>query len=862
MDAGILERDAPLASLADWADKAADGAGCVVLVSGEAGIGKSTLVRAFGATQRKDRRWLTGYCDDLATPRVLGPLRDLRGELGPELTRALVDGDRFRAAEALRDELAEAGRPTVLVIEDVHWIDEATLDVLRFLVPRLAVLPAALVLTYRDDELTPDHPLRHLLGLVSRAANLHRIRLERLSPAAVRQLSTAAAVDPDRVYGVTSGNPYFVAEVLASGDSDAVPLTIADAVNARLLPLSAEARTLIERLSVVPSAVERWLVDALSGPGSDAVEVAERRGLVTATGDRVAFRHELTRRAVLDGMPSSRRIAAHARVLEELLQRDGVDVSRIVHHAAGAGDRDSIITHGPRAAHEAVAAGAHRQAAAHLRLVLDQRPDLDPAAEADLWEAYGVECYTINTPADVSREALVRAAELRRTGEPDPVALAGTLRWLSRVCWWEGDTQAARQVGDEAIAVLTGTGHDADLAMLYSNQSQLLALAGREEEAVEKASRALELGSDVPATRSHALNNLGLARSRSSHAAGRPVLVESLEVALAGGEIEHACRSYVNIIWQDMENLQLDTARTLLADGIRLAERAEVLVYAHYFQFMRGLLMFALGEWDGVVAAASQALDSVKPFRCGALVLIGRLQARRGEPGAIDLLNEAWDLAQEIGECQRIGPAAAALADAAWLAGDPAAALPQVRTAYDLALRCGTVPVRAELAYWLGVASGSPVDVEGDHPYALLAKGQWREAAQRWREAGSAYEAALAMTHGTDEAELLDTLATLDGLGAEPLATMLRATLRMRGVSRVPRGPAPSTRANPAGLTDRQLAVVALVAEGLTNAEIAGQLVLSVRTVDSHVAATFDKLGVRSRREAVTRARELGIVTR
>ena len=132
---------------------------------GEAGIGKSSLVEALRSHLPAEGRMLVGYCDDLATPRTLGPFRDLVGSVGTEFSRAVADGsERDRVLTALRAELTWPEHPTVLVIEDVHWADDATLDALRYLIRRIADLPAVLVLTYRDDELNREHPLHGLLG--------------------------------------------------------------------------------------------------------------------------------------------------------------------------------------------------------------------------------------------------------------------------------------------------------------------------------------------------------------------------------------------------------------------------------------------------------------------------------------------------------------------------------------------------------------------------------------------------------------------------------------------------------------------------------------------------------------------------
>src|SRR5262252_9172355 len=268
----ILEREQELAELGAAAREATSGNGSIVLIEGEAGIGKSSLVNSIRSVLPAEARLLLGYCDDLATPRVLGPLRDMRDQVGTSLTAALDSGDRGRVLDALRAELDWADHPTVLVVEDVHWADEATLDVLRFLVRRISSLPAVLVLTYRDDELTQDHPLRQLLGLISRTTpRVRRLHPARLSLDAVRQLGSATTLDPARVYEMTSGNPFLVAEVLASGSVGEVPPSIAEAVRARLGDLDEPTREAVEQLAVVPSAVERWLVESVIRGGLAAL---------------------------------------------------------------------------------------------------------------------------------------------------------------------------------------------------------------------------------------------------------------------------------------------------------------------------------------------------------------------------------------------------------------------------------------------------------------------------------------------------------------------------------------------------------------------------------------------------------------
>ncbi|MFE9768392.1 ATP-binding protein [Streptomyces sp. NPDC005808] len=863
MERGLLERDHELAQLAAAAREAADGAGSVALVFGEAGIGKSSLVKVLPEVLPPDARVLLGACDDLTTRRPLGPFRDLVGSVGPELARMLtVGGDRHLVYDALRTELRTAPHPAVLVVEDVHWADEASLDALRFLVRRVERLPAVLVLTYRDDELGREHPLRHLLGQVSRAERVHRLPLSRLSPSAVRRLSAASELDPVQVYEVTSGNPFFVAEVVAAGGTGGVPPTVVDAVLARLRGLDGSTRDALEQLAVVPSAVERPLVKALLMDDVAELAAAEQRGLMVVTPERAAFRHELIRRAIADSLPAARRIELNRSVLAALVAVPGSDASRIVHHAAEAGDLEAIARHGPGAAHDASRAGAHREAAAHLRLVLRQRERLSPTELAGLLERYAVESYTI-ADSVAAVEAEREAVALRRS-LGDARALGADLRWLSRIHWWAGDAEEARTAAREAIAVLEGAGDDRLLALALSNTSQLHMLSDRHAQAIAFGERAIELArregdAEILA---HALNNVGSARWRGGDPLGRAQVEESLKVALGADEVEHACRSYANIIWSLLENLEYAEADRFLAPAMELADRAEHLGFLSYLHVEMAMRRLAAGSWADAERHAEIGAHDFVPARCPALTVLARVRVRRGRSGGDELLDQAWEIAVRSSELQRTGPVAAARAEAAWLRGDSSAVTAAASTTFSEACRLEAAAHRAELGYWLAKA-GQPVPRNGsEHPYALQSAGHWSEAARLWQAAGCPYEHAAALAESPDLDDKLSALAELDALGAEPLAHLIRGELRALGVRRIPRGPHAATRDNPAGLTERQLQVMGLLTQGMTNGEIAERLVVSVRTVDNHVSAVLDKLGVRTRRQAAARAVQLGMLPR
>jgi DNA-binding CsgD family transcriptional regulator len=856
----LLERDYELAVLTAAVEEAGQGKGSVVLVQGEAGIGKSSLIAALRDRLGDGTRLLVGRCDDLALPRILGPFRDLVGAVGPELTAALRDPvDRDEMLTALQADLSSPRRATVLAVEDLHWAEEPTLDVLRFLVRRVDRMPVVLVLTYRDDELRHTHPLHQLLSFAAGGVTTHRLTLRRLSETAVARLSVAAGADADEVFRVTSGNPFFVHEVLTSGSR--IPPTVKDAVLARLNVLDAAGRQAVEQLCVIPTPIHRRLVDALVAGGLPALAPAEESGLLTVTPQQVTFRHELTRRAVEDALPVTRRAELDRRVLEVLTQDPASDVARIVYHAVRAGDRATLVAYGPTAARGAAAAGAHQQASGIYRLLMHGGDEeFSPAERAEFLEQAAIECYLIGDEDRCSAGHLREAVALRRR-LGDPVALGSTLRWLSRSQWWSGDRSGAEASAVESTAVLEGAGDELLLAMAYSNEAQLAMLADRNGEAVEAAQRAISLVGPMGdrAVLAHALNNLGAARCRLGDRAGRDALERSLRLALDADDVEQACRAYSAIAWMLLDDLEPEEAGRYTAAGMALADRAEHLGFLQYLTVEQGMVALAGAQWGEAIAAAQVGLNASDMVRCPALILLNRARLRSGraDPESIE---ETWQLAHALGELQRTGPAAALVCEEAWLRDDVDRIHTVARSVRAEAVRRGVPALEAELGLWL-VRAGETVDLTGsppDNPHTLLAAGRWREAQLAWTARGYPYEAAAARSESPSPVEQLAALSDLDVLGAVPLAQRLRRRLRSRGVS-VPRGPAVSTRENPGQLTARQAEVLGLLADGLSNADIANRLVVSVRTAGNHVAAVLDKLGVHSRAEAVARGRELGI---
>ncbi|HEX2062145.1 MAG TPA: AAA family ATPase, partial [Thermoanaerobaculia bacterium] len=848
----FLERDAFVAGLLRAADDVRAGRGVAVAVAGEAGIGKTTLATRVGDELRAGgMRVLWSGCEALFTPRPLGPLYDIADALGPDVDRNLAaERNRERLFPAV---LAAAGaEPTLLVIEDVHWADHATLDLLKYLARRIARIPLLLLFTYRDDEIAGDHPLLSLLGETTQA---RRLSLPRLSPDAVAKL--AAGRDARGVYALTGGNPFYVAEFL-SGDGEHVPPTVRDAVLARAAKLSPAARAIVDAASVVPGKAERWLIEAaLVEPSPElALVEATTTGLVTLQQGGFVFRHELARRAVEDALPMVRRHALHATILELLQRRGGVSFARLAHHAAEAGDAAAIRRLAPLAADEAKRADAHREAAAHYRSLLAHAETLNAREHAELLEQLSYECYLTHQEAEALRHRQAALAIWRRLGER--LREGDALRWISRLQWFGGHNAEARAAAEDAIAVLETLPPGPELAMAWSNRAQLHMLAQETAEAVSWGTRAIGLAQRLGdhAILAHALNNVGTAEDLDGRPEGAAKLDESLRISLEHGYGEHAARAYTNIGSGAVRMLDYERAERALEDGIAYSSDRDLDAWRFYMLAWRARLRLERGQWSG----AADDAHAVLAFRGGpavsripALAVLGCIRVRRGDPGAAALLDEARELAMRTGEIQRIAPVAIARAEAAWLHGEAASMVAEVRDALE------RTPVserwtRGELAQALwraGALESAPGHIA--EPHALLIAGDVRSAAERWERMGRPWELAAALAASNDPDDLRRALEILADLGDRALSARIASRLPQ------PRGPRLSTRANPHGLTARELEILGLVAEGLRNSDIAARLSVSQKTVDHHVSSVLAKLGARTRGEAAAKFRTLAL---
>ena len=864
MAANVLERESVLLTLDECLHQAARGLGRTVLVSGEAGIGKTTLVECFLEQHQSSVRPLWGSCEALFTPRPLGPLYDIARHATVPL-RTLLDGETNRATlfAAVLDELAPGPLPTIVVIEDIHWADEATLDLITFLARRIHHSSALLVLTYRDDELGKSHPLRLVLGDLP-ARDVTRLWLPPLSEVAVATLAHKANRPAKQLHAITSGNPFFLTEVLAS-DTPGVPTSVSDAVLAQIARRSPEAQRLLEVVAVVPTKVAWRTVEAVGGASSAGLEECLAAGLLQVESREIGYRHELARQAAENALPLTRRRALHAQVLAALLEHGAppVPLARLSHHAVQAEDRTLVLRFAPEAARQAAAQGAHREAAAHLVMALQYADSLEAEQQAALLDDLSHEYYLTGHIEEAIDPCEAALAIWRALGHQERIG--HDLRRLSRLSWLLGRVTEAERLGMSAVDMLETLPPSQELAMAYGNLSHLHMLQSDTAHAVLWGERAIELAEQLQdiETLSYTLNNVGSAQLDDGDDGGWAHLERSLQVALEQGYEEHVARAYSNIVGNMVARRDYVRATDYLQNGLAYCTDHDLGAWGHCLRGERAVTCLDQGDWGGADEDATAILTTSwanGTNRIPALLVLGRVRARRGDPGAEAVLDEARDLALATGVLERVVSVCEARAEWRWLQGNHQQSVAEAERGLQRALQQTYPWYVGELAIWLW-RGGSLREVPDrtPEPFALQMAGDWRAAANAWEQIGCPYEQALALLEGDEPAQRA-ALAVFERLGAAPAAEIVRRQLRAAGVRGLPRGPRVATQENPQGLTTRQFEILLLLAEGLHNTEIADRLSTTPKTAAHHVSAILAKLHARSRGEAVRIASHLGIL--
>ncbi|HET9967079.1 MAG TPA: BTAD domain-containing putative transcriptional regulator, partial [Streptosporangiaceae bacterium] len=636
--APLLERDAPLALLTEYAAQAAAGEGRLVLLGGEAGVGKSALVERL-RQGLPEARWSWSMCDGLFTPRPLGPLFDLADQLGGELLeRCRAGADREELFRALLAEVAvpktvgvpamvaapkatelRATDPTateskatdiavpdtmdVLVVEDIHWADEATLDLLRYLSRRLRGTAALIIATYRDDGLAVADPLRVALGDLGSQRCTRRVGLVPLSPDAVRELASGSGLAVAELYRLTGGNPFYVTEALRSGMAE-VPPSARDVVLARAARLSGGSREVLDVAALTGTQVEARLLESVTGCPPSVLDELLESGLLVGDGAWLRFRHEIARLAVAQAVAGHRGQAVHELVLAALRSFGCDDDARLAFHAEAAGDGAAVLRYAPAAARRTARLASHREAAAQHERALRFAAGADPATLAGLHEGLADEVMLLDRWDDAETEG-ERALELwREVG--DRLREGDALRRLSRIRWNLCRGDEAVVAAEAAVSALEPLGPSVELARAYATYANQRMLYADYDVAIDLALRAQALAIQFGATAVHsdALNTQAASRSAQGlDWSGQ--MRRALDIALAGGHHIEAGRAYTNLVGIHAGQREFAEAGRYLEPGIAFCVEHDVTTYAICMRGEQGNILERTSRWDEAVALST-----------------------------------------------------------------------------------------------------------------------------------------------------------------------------------------------------------------------------------------------------------------
>jgi len=869
----LIERDVPLETLTNIGEHLTKDGGSIVLISGEAGIGKTTVMQSFLESVKQDFivRW--GSCDPLDTPRVLGPIHDMYMNFGPKVQKALDDEASFsKLVNCIVEDLQGTAKPNLFVIEDAHWADNATLDLLKCVGRRVSFFKTMVLISYRSDEVSKSHPLSQAIGDFPQS-RLTRLPLSPISRQGVELLATAAGKNAAGLHEATSGNPFYLTEFLAnqSVENSEVPASIQDAVGARLNRLDATLQNFLETISVIPHAIESSLIDKLfTDRGVELLNsCVEKNFLRKDNAESFRFRHEIARLGTLARLPEHKQRSIHEEIYTHLKSTpESSSIDQLLFHATAAKLAEATLELAISAAENASRTGSHAEAASHYATALEYVHLAPDEKKATLYERWSYEAALVEINQQTI-DARYKALEIWRSLDK-PEKIGENLRWLSRLHWYIGESKKARGYITEAIQVLESADPSQERAMAYSLNSQYHMLNDHMHEAIEFGEKALELEGSYPnpEVRAHALTNVGTAMMIRDDRKGLEYLNEALGIALEHDLHEHAARVYTNTASSTVCGLDYEMAEKAVSDGIVFDTKHDLDSWTHYLIGIMSQLRMEQSRFEeaetiaaGVMALKNQTLLMKLP----SLLVLSRVSLRLGRHGQKELLEKALSDACSVGETQYICPARVSLIEAAWHEDDDDEIHKQLKEIIAINTIPGYSWRGCEVAIWMhryGYEVPDRNDPRMPLPYRLELDGDLMAAGQAWIDKGNPYRGALALMQADGEdalqhfvkaKDLLESClatATLKKLGKLATAHGVDGKLIVNK-----RGPRKEARQHPLGLTAKEQQILPLIVDGLSNREISLEFSRSTRTVENHVASILKKMNVKNRMEAMLRGK-------
>ena len=860
----LIERESFLALLQQHFEAISGGEGHCIFISGEAGIGKTALVKYFCKQRAGECNIYQGACDDLFTPRPLAPLYDVLWQVNKELSPVHPSGEERSAlfANFFQEISAKKGK-SIIVFEDLHWADEGTLDFIRFFARRIYQLPCLFILTYRYNEIHSGHPLRNVLGQLS-PDSFTKILLIPLSKQAVVEMAMQKGYSGEDVYSISEGNPFYVNEILASY-SPGVPDNIKDAI-----------LSVYERQK--KGTKNAWQIWSILPEGLEIEHIARIKiwwdinhcfaiGVIIVQNGNVVFKHELYRRTIEESLTPLKRIEMNKIILQLFLKtfEEKGEIERILHYAKNANERELVAKYAPKAAVKAASIGAHKEASKLFLTAIEYSQGDDTNQLATLYEAYAYECYLSNQ----IKEAIVFTEKVLniRKGNSDVEKTGDSLRFLSRLWWFDGNGKQAASFGQQAIEVLEGEPASPTKAMAFSNMSQLKMLSDEADECIMWGEKAIEMAKELGNEEilCHALNNVGALQMciPSTEQKGIMLLKQSLEIALKNAYHEHAARAYTNLSSGSVKIKVYTFARQTLDEGIHYCEEKDLNSWTDYMLSWKARLLLETGDWKEAYSIADNLIKNENQpatIKITALIVVAKVLMRKGEKEASAILQEAKTKSVETMELQRVIPLMIALLEYEWLTGKMIIENNDIEVTAALLQRSGINQERNEYAFWMKKAGRHFIhSKEIEAAYDINSAAKVLQAAAFWGKSCCPYEQALVLFEG-NENDKRKAITIVQDLGAAAVYEKMKQEMRNAGIKNIPRGIRQSTRSNIALLTGREMDILQLLKEDLQNKEIAAQLFISPKTVDHHISSILFKLDADSRSKAVTEAVRRGIL--